>query len=146
MAKAKDNLLIVMHIFTKEELERARETRRRNFEARRELARNKKEAEDARIAYALEKMRLPDLLTTKQASEIIGVAPKTIREWINQGKLTAYRFRWNRSRISVSSKEVLELQRARSSCLGEGVKKTIKQNLLATREKDSLHHIEKGIK
>jgi excisionase family DNA binding protein len=32
-----------------------------------------------------------DLLTTKQVAEQYGVTPRTVRNWITQGRLTAYK-------------------------------------------------------
>lgn len=130
-------------MLTEEDRQRGRETRRKNYLARQELARKKKEAEKARLEYALDKMRLPDRLTTKQASEVIGVTPKTIREWIKQGKLKAYRFRWQRSRIYLSTAEVQELVRSKGSGIGKSVKKTTQYNPSDNARKECLPHIDR---
>lgn len=100
-----------MHTFTKAELEKAKEVRRRNAEAHKELKSKKKEAEEKRLAYALDTMRLPDLLTTKQAAKIMKVTSKCIRDWIEKGKLNAYRFPWKRSRLYVRTEELKELEK-----------------------------------
>lgn len=110
-------------MLTDEDRARGRATRRRNAKLRQELARKEKEAKEARIKYALDKMRLPELLTTTQAGELLGVTGKTVREWIKQGKLTGYRWKWRHSKIKVSTQEVQELQRRLSSDADDCVKK-----------------------
>lgn len=35
---------------------------------------------------------LPDILTLKQASELLNCHPNTLRKWDNEGQLTAIRF------------------------------------------------------
>lgn len=36
--------------------------------------------------------KLPDMLTLQQASEVLNVHPKTLRNWDNQGVLKAVRY------------------------------------------------------
>lgn len=46
----------------------------------------------------MESRRLPDLLTVKQASQILGVHPNTLRNWDRKGKLNAVRVGTRRDR------------------------------------------------
>lgn len=49
----------------------------------------------------------PDLLTLAEGGELIGVSPHTIRNWIRQGRLPAYRF--GHRTLRVRRAELLEM-------------------------------------
>lgn len=46
----------------------------------------------------MNKDKLPEILTMKQASEILNVHPNTLRNWDNKGTLKAIRFGSRRDR------------------------------------------------
>jgi len=50
---------------------------------------------------------LPELLTIKQASQLINVHPNTLRNWEKEGKLTAVRIGTRRDRRFVKSSMVV---------------------------------------
>jgi len=107
-----------MHFFTAEELAKAQEARRRKLELCREQDRKLKEAEAARLAYALNTMRQPDFYKPKEVAAILGVTPKCVRDWVRKGKLKAQRF-YAGSNMRIYPAEVERLRGARGV---EGVK------------------------
>ena len=46
----------------------------------------------------MDKDKLPEILTMKQASELLNVHPNTLRNWDNKGVLKAIRFGTRRDR------------------------------------------------
>ena len=58
---------------------------------------------------------MKDHLTIKEAAEIFGVTPQTIRNWDNKGKLKAFRHPMNnyrlydRSELEKIAKKIMEL-------------------------------------
>lgn len=56
------------------------------------------------VQRALSQATIPAVLSTEQAAEVAGVNPKTIREWICAGKLTAGR----RGRLRTIRREDLD--------------------------------------
>ena len=54
--------------------------------------------------------QLPDILTLKQASELLNCHPNTLRNWDNQGKIKSIRFGTRRDR-RFKKDEILKLIR-----------------------------------
>lgn len=102
---------MVWRYFSDEDRRKALETIRRKAAARKELERKEVEAEAARIAHALDTMRLPDFFTPPQVAAIFRVTPKCVREWVRKGKLKAYDF-YHGGHMRIPSSEVERLRKS----------------------------------
>jgi len=57
--------------------------------------------------------KLPDILTLKQACEVLNCHPNTLRNWVNQGKIEAIRF-GSRGDRRFKKEEILKILEGKS--------------------------------